>query len=442
MLARIPRVLLLATAWLAGFEFRAPAQSESPADFSGADPAAILLAPVLPGVGRTPLRSGERPSSLERPASEPAARLAPVGESAIVRVSDFESARHADKSDAERRRAPVTDDAFEYLTSGRVTRNSDGKPTRTGLREDDEPRVRRSEQLGDKIDDIIGGRRGGIFDRDRGLFKSDCAFDNFVSPVTNPFLFEDPRSLTELRTTFIYQRIPGNSGLFRGGSAWAIAAQGRLAITERLSLVVNKLGFSGFNPGTDSPLNDSFGFSEIWLGPKFVVYREPDTKTLLSLGATFQLPVGRSSAFQDTGTLSIVPYLSAARRLAETRFGALNGMASSGYSFSTNRARSDYFYLSGHVDFDVANRGKFFPLVEMNWIRYTTDGNARNLGVEGRDLANFGSQRGGTGLLTIAAGARYKPGDRWEFGGAIEFPLVGSKDIFQYRLTFDFIWRY
>ena len=440
MLARIPRVLLLTAACLAGFEFRAPAQSEPPASPSGADPAAILLNPVLSGSSTASLRPGDLPAANGRRSSEPAARLAPVGESSIVRVSDFESARHADTPDVERRRAPATDDAFEYLTGGRVTRGSDGKLTRTGLREDDEPRVRRSEQLGDKIDDMLGGKRGGL--RDRGLFKSDCAFDNFVSPVTNPFLFEDPRSLTELRTTFIYQRIPGSSGLFHGGSAWAIALQGRLAITERLSLVVNKLGFSGFNPGTGSPLNDSFGFSEIWLGPKFVVYRDTETKTLLSLGATFQLPVGRASAFQDTGTLSIVPYLSGARRLYETRFGALNGMASTGYSFSTNRARSDYFYLSGHVDFDVANKGKFFPLVEMNWIRYTTDGNARNLGVEGRDLANFGSQRGGTGLLTIAAGARYKPSDRWEFGGAIEFPLVGSKDIFQYRLTFDLIWRY
>ena len=213
MLARIPRVLLLTAACLAGFELRAPAQSEPPANPSGADPAAILLSPVFTGSAPQSLRADDLPSTQERHTSEPAARLAPVGESAIVRVSDFESARHADAPASERRRAPVNDDAFEYLTSGRMTRNSDGKLTRTGLREDDEPRARRSEQLGDRVDDILGGKRGGIFDRDRGLFKSDCAFDNFVSPVTNPFLFEDPRSLTELRTTFIYQRIPGGQAM-------------------------------------------------------------------------------------------------------------------------------------------------------------------------------------------------------------------------------------
>src|SRR5262249_25617678 len=40
-------------------------------------------------------------------------------------------------------------------------------------------------------------------------FQSDHCFDQFISPVTNPFLFEDPRSLTEVRPIFMYQRIPG-----------------------------------------------------------------------------------------------------------------------------------------------------------------------------------------------------------------------------------------
>ena len=80
--------------------------------------------------------------------------------------------------------------------------------------------------------------------------------------------------------------------------------------------------------------------------------------------------------------------------------------------------------------------------MEMNWLRYTSDGKSTNLGVEGRDLANFGSPRAGSGMLTIAAGARVKITDNWQAGGAFEIPLVGSKDIFQYRLTFDLIWRY
>ena len=446
MLARTRRVLLLTAACVAGLELRATAQSESPVVPSGADPAAILLAPVLTQPHPAG-RGSDLPTPVERIPSvpvEPAARLAPIGDTGIVRVSDFDSARRvaADLPDlGARPRAASTDDAFEFLTDGKLRRTDTGKLTRKPKFDDDEPNTRRSEQLGDKMEDILGGK-GGFFNRDRGLFKSDCEFDNFVSPVTNPFLFEDPRSLTEVRMVFLYQKIPGNSGLFQGGSAWFVGAQGRLAITNRLSLVVNKFGLTGFSPGSGSPIDGGTGFSEIHLGPKFVVYRDPESKTLITLGGTFQLPSGSSKVFQDTGRLSIVPYVSAGRRLYETKLGTLNGLASSGYSFSTNNARSDYFYVSGHLDFDVGNRGRIFPLVEMNWIRYTSDGKSTNLGVEGRDLANFGSPRAGSGMLTIAAGARVKITDNWQAGGAFEFPLVGSKDIFQYRMTFDLIWRY
>ena len=33
----------------------------------------------------------------------------------------------------------------------------------------------------------------------RNMFQSDPEFTYFASPVTNPFFFEDPRSLTEVR---------------------------------------------------------------------------------------------------------------------------------------------------------------------------------------------------------------------------------------------------
>ena len=431
MLARTRRVLMLTAALAAGLEFRAAAQSDSPVAPVGADPAALLLAPVLP----YSVHSRDLPTTSERVKAEPAARLAPVGEAGIVRVSDFNSARREaiDFPEPKRSRAQSSDDAFEYLTDSMRKRKSSG---------DDEPRKHRSDQFGERIEDMLGGKSGGFFDRDRKLFKSDREFDNFVSPVTNPFLFEDPRSITEVRPIFIYQRLPGGAGLFQGGNAWFVGVQGRLAITERFSLVLSKFGFTGFNPGAASPLEDSSGFSEIHLGPKYVFYRDPETKTLLTVGGTFQIPSGSSKAFQDTGRLSIVPYLSAGRRLWETQLGTFNGLASSGYSFSTNKVRSDYFYLSGHLDFDIGNKGRFFPLIEMNWIRYTTDGSATNLGVEGRDLANFGSQRAGTGLLTMAAGARVKLTDNWQLGGAFELPLVGTRDIFQYRFTFDLIWRY
>src|SRR5262245_4187211 len=82
----------------------------------------------------------------------------------------------------------------------------------------------------------------GDRDRDRLAFQSDCAFDNFASPITNPFLAEDPRSLTELRPLYFYQGIPSSQYLYQGGHLSFLGVQGRVAFTDRFSVVLSKLG--------------------------------------------------------------------------------------------------------------------------------------------------------------------------------------------------------
>ena len=42
-----------------------------------------------------------------------------------------------------------------------------------------------------------------------GFLPSDHCFDRFISPLSNPFFFEDPRSLTEVRGIFIDNSLPG-----------------------------------------------------------------------------------------------------------------------------------------------------------------------------------------------------------------------------------------
>ena len=147
--------------------------------------------------------------------------------------------------------------------------------------------------------------------------------------------------------------------------------------------------------------------------------------------------------YQNTGSLSIVPYISGARRLAETDYGRLNGMATAGFAISTNSARSNYFYLSGHLDFDVMNLHKFFPLIEMNWFSVTSNGTTnQNFNFEGRDVVNFGANAKGNNLVTFALGGRWRFNDRWTAGGAFEFGLAGQRDIFQNRFMLDVTWRY
>ena len=321
---------------------------------------------------------------------------------------------------------PATDAVNDFLTR-RTTTKADGKR--------DEYRSRSGWKLGENLEGVFGERGE--------MFKSDHAFDGFISPVTNPFLFEDPRSLTEARPIFIYQKMPNGQLDFRGGNISFFGVQGRVAFTDRLSFVFNKLGGIWVNPGSDSTIKSQSGFAELWFGPKYTFIRNEETGSLVAGGLQFQVPVGSTNAYQSNGTLSLVPYVSAAQNLfRDFSAGGFNVMGSTGYSFSTTKARSDYYYLSGHIDWDVLNCHRFYPLFEMNYFLMTKSGNTTNIGVEGRDLINFGGQAGGKGMLTGAFGARLKISENSQIGTAFEIPFAGPKDLFQYRFTLDFILRY
>ncbi|MCS7046846.1 MAG: hypothetical protein NZO58_10860, partial [Gemmataceae bacterium] len=86
----------------------------------------------------------------------------------------------------------------------------------------------------------------------------------------------------------------------------------------------------------------------------------------------------------------------------------------------------------------------FYPLVELNWTRYTFNGSDRDLNFEGTNLFNFGSKYiAGHDDLTIAGGFRYKFTEGVQLGVAAEFGLLGgSRHMEGFRLTVDMIFRY
>ena len=137
-----------------------------------------------------------------------------------------------------------------------------------------------------------------------------------------------------------------------------------------------------------------------------------------------------------------------AQNFWRTSYGSINTMGTMGYTFGSTSARSDYFFLSTHVDYDILQAHSWYPVMEMHFFDYTQAGTASNLGFEGRDLINYGSQAvSSRKYLTVA------PGFRWVFwkgqnnasaqtGFGVELPIVGTRDIMQYRLTWDMILRY
>lgn len=432
-MARSRLLPLLAAVLVAGS--RAAGQPVPPTPAPHPDPAAVLLPPV-----------GLQPADTGPLHPEPAARLRPAIETTAFKP---EPATDLPREDG-RFVSPATRknlDALDYLTNRSADRGDGPSQSRASgddLFPNDKPA---GEKFGDRFSEGVDGVLGRLREpgkREKGLFCTDRDFDGFITPMTNPFLFESAQTSTEVRGLFIGQGIPNPAGPFNGGGAYFFGGQGRLAFGERFSITVNKLGVTSFQPGGGSPVSSSTGLAELWLGPKFVIVRNKESQTLVTAGAIFQIPLGSSGAYQDTGKLSIAPYVSVAQRLYEFGdWGTLNAQANAGYSFATNRDRSDYFYANGHLSWNWRNRGRFFPLVEVNWFQYTANGGQRpDFGVEGRDLANIGAAVGRSGLFTGAIGARYRFGERWEVGGAFEVPFAGNKDLFRYRFTMDLIWRY
>ncbi|MBX9679462.1 MAG: transporter [Gemmataceae bacterium] len=305
----------------------------------------------------------------------------------------------------------------------------------------------RIERCWDDVTTGVSGVFGGSeVASGRTRFQSDHGFDHFASPVSNPIYFEDPRALTELRPFFIWQKTRNSTPGFAGGSNYFANLQARVALTENISIVINKLGWVWTNanqPGYHD-VQTANGFQDLYFGPKFTIYRNQTTLTVIAVGANIELAVGDNRVLNGTGNLSISPYLSLAQNFLKSDYGSFNFMTTVGYAQSLDNRRTDFFFNSLHLDFDVGNFHRFYPLVELNYTQYTFDGGARQLGYEGNNLFNFGSDGvAGHADLTLALGARYKFNENLQFGLAGEFSVLGGgRHIDGFRLTADVILRY
>jgi hypothetical protein len=276
-----------------------------------------------------------------------------------------------------------------------------------------------------------------------GLFKSDhFCDDSLISPVTNPFFFEDPRSLTEIKPLFMIQEAPKAHG---GGNDEFFGIQGRLALTERFSLVINKLGFVSLNPDqANAGYDKKTGFAEVNFGPKFTFWRDENLRNAAAVGLNIEAPIGSKSVFQDTGSLGLDPYVTYGQSFGRAAFGSFDFIGEAGYNFAVDNKRSEFLHTSLHLDYDVLNAHRWYPLLEMNYFYYTKSGRNTTLnGFDGADLVNFGSSNvGNRSFLTLAPGLRYKFNENIIVGGAVEFPVTSQKELEDFRFTFDVIFRY
>jgi hypothetical protein len=279
-------------------------------------------------------------------------------------------------------------------------------------------------------DGLGGGAQTGLLGF--GLIqRSDHCFDDFISPMTNPVFFEDPRTLTEARFIFINHQLPGALG---GNSVQVYAMQVRAALTKRLSLIATKDGFIY----TQSPVLDS-GFADIAAGLKYNLYRDPVAGRLLSVGMTYEIPTGSNRSLQGNGNGEFHFFSTAGTRIGKRS----HWLIASGIREAADRnLENSMVYLSNHFDYQLPNR-PLYAFTELNWYNYTSSGSAFPLAVEGGDLFNLGAPGiTGNDLVTHAIGMKAKPRSNVEAGVAWQYPMTARQGIMDNRLTADLIVRF
>lgn len=269
------------------------------------------------------------------------------------------------------------------------------------------------------------------------LKPSERCFDDFISPMINFVYFEDPRTLTELRPIFLNHNVPSALG---GGSIQLYAAEFRLALTERLSLIAVKDGYIVDKTGgvLDTLLDD--GWASVTAGLKYNLIRDVCHGTLLSIGATYELPIGSRQALQDVGDGEFHLFATGGQRLLD---GNAHLMSAFGFRLPVdNNVQTTAVHWSNHVDVRLTEW--MYLLTEVAWWHWTDDADAGlPLGVAGQDLFNLSANNvDGNDLVTQNVGLKFKPRRSIEAGIAYEFPLTSFQDVIDDRFQAEVIFRY
>lgn len=280
---------------------------------------------------------------------------------------------------------------------------------------------------------------------------AESGFDEFISPVSNPVNFEDPRATTEVRPIFVFHDISNDFIGLQGGEAYVAAVQARLAIGDRLSLIATKDGYVWLRPDKEIPgaVTHDDGFANIAAGLKYSLLRDEENLRIATVGLRYEAPSGDAQAlqgkvfridgFDDRGAGILNPFVSGGAAWENFHFLGYTGVRA-----ALDDVDSSFLDVSFHADYQI---DCVYPLFEVNWVQTIADGDRLPLGGEGFDFFNLGSTNGaGKGVVTAAWGVRWRALEfdkiGVDLGSAIETPLTDREDLFGFRLTSDVIIRF
>lgn len=255
----------------------------------------------------------------------------------------------------------------------------------------------------------------------------------YVPPLSNPLFNETPFITTELRPIVLVNQIP-DGFLTQGGDIKVIAAEIRVAITDRLGFIASKDGYADLN--FDAVLPDDGGFANLSFGFKYALISEPATGTILTVGAEYEAPTGNIDIagikLQGDGAGFVDLFVSGART-----FGRWGLEGNAGLNMAVDRDEdTSMLHASAHVDYEMLPG--FYPLLELNVFSVIDDAKRTAVTFEGIDLVNFGATDAGT-VVTAAAGFRYIVNQNLIGGVGVETPISDREDIMDWRIYVDLV---
>lgn len=263
----------------------------------------------------------------------------------------------------------------------------------------------------------------------KGFLTGLAGYEDFVMPVGMPVYFEDPFITTDLRLLYIYHDIPGGSVL-RGGQVHLVAAQIRVALTERLALIAVKDGYSWVDSGI-TPAGD--GWNDFAIGLKYVLYSDPQEQFLVSTGLRWEGVNGSTDAFQGGDSHELSPFVSFAKGWEKWHFlGALSGR------IPTDRSDANSSLLWNlHLDYKLTDT--FRPLVEVHGIHWLTDADRLPLSEDYLDVGSLGASKArGRDFFSAGVGFRWQAMENISVGLTYEFPLESAdENLMEQRVTLN-----
>lgn len=271
----------------------------------------------------------------------------------------------------------------------------------------------------------------------KGSF-TDTENQRYVPPVSNPLFNETPYITTEIRPIYLYNSIP-DEFVTGGGQISVLAAEVRIALTERLGFIASKDGY--VNANFDAVLPDTDGFANISAGLKYALFHDKTTQDILTIGVEYEVPFEDIDPggieLQGDGDGFVDIFLSGAKNYSN----GVSLQANAGANLALDGVDTSIFHFSAHVDYELFDG--FYPLIELNTFVPIDKGTRLTEGalaeLDGVDLVNFGSSNRDT-TVTGALGFRYRFTDHIIFGTAGELPLTeDDNSILGWRIYSDLV---